>query len=321
MINEKIYYEKINHAEEALRLSGLSLAEEAAFWRLRRVCNRVMQSGVPVSTDDKFLCNIIGIRGAAWNEIKVNVLRLFDTSSGFLVFEPSLKNFEEAKISYQKRADAAKARHAKNRGLGLPKNDTLGYENNASLNDANPLKNNDSNSTMQVQSTCNNNNNNNKSYIINTTTSNTTPTTYHPKVDDVFEGDITDRKFVREKALRLAGSSPNCYPTIGEVDKWQDAGCDPILDIFPVIKANMERRKGNSPNSMAYFTTAILTAKANRLKPLPSLKENHYAINNNQKSKFIPARDRNRFTEASAAFRAHWDRTHETGQYAKAMEG
>lgn len=307
MINEKIYYEKINHAEEALRLSGLSLAEEAAFWRLRRVCNRAMQSGVPVSTDDKFLCNIIGIRGAAWNEIKVNVLRLFDTSSGFLVFEPSLKNFEEAKISYQKRADAAKARHAKNRGLGLPKNDTLGYKNNASLDDANPLKNNDSNSTMQVQSTCNNNNNNNKSYIINTTTSNTTPTTYHPKVDDVFEGDITDRKFVREKALRLAGSSPNCYPTIGEVDKWQDAGCDPILDIFPVIKANMERRKGNSPNSMAYFTKAILDAKANRLKPLP--KENNYEKStNNSKNNFIPSRDRNRYAEAFASFETSWNR-------------
>lgn len=126
---------------------------------------------------------------------------------------------------------------------------------------------------------------------ININTSLNSSTTSYVKtenfVDDVFEGDVTDRKFVREKAIRLAGSSPNCYPTIAEVDKWQDAGCDPILDIFPVIKANMERRKGNPPNSMCYFTQAILNAKANRLKPL--LRETYHASSSTRPNSILEA--------------------------------
>ena len=108
MINEKIYYEKINWAEEALRTRGFSASEMGAYWSLRMDCNRAMQAGIPTATDDKTLAGVANLRGERWQQVKNKVMKFFDVSSGFLVFQPSLKNFEAAKAAYERRAQAAR---------------------------------------------------------------------------------------------------------------------------------------------------------------------------------------------------------------------
>lgn len=295
MINEKIYYEKINHAEEALRLSGLSLAEEAAYWRLRRACNRSMQSGIPTPTDDKFLCNIIGVRGAAWKQIKENVLRLFDISSGFLVFEPSLRNFEEAKISYQKRADAAKVRHSKNKALGSHKSYSDAYIKSDSLDVTNSLKNNDSISAMQEHYTCNNNNNNNKSYIYpSTTISDTTTTSLNAA--DVKKIEVSREKYktVAEQVLHDCGDLPHLF--MAPVLSWLENNCDPELDIFPTIRMAFAKNPNLKIRSLTYFDQPIMNAKAIRLRQLPSPKENHYENSKSAKpNRYLDAMARTNF--------------------------
>lgn len=263
----------------------------------------------PIPDDDDLLFKIADCeRKSVWKKLRPSLSRLFQIKDGFWVDVEA--DFERQKLEdHRQKLSAGGKKSQENRAKNSSENNQVA-ETKTPLPVSQPvdLKGNTFNQAeAELQQTTPTSV---STTSINNTTSNTTATTSYVKVDDAFEGDVTDRKFVREKAIRLAGSSPNCYPTIGEVDKWQDAGCDPILDIFPVIQANMERRKGNAPNSMTYFTQAILTAKANRLKPLPAPKENYYAksIDGNQKSKFIPSRDRNRYAEAFNSFEASWDR-------------
>jgi hypothetical protein len=59
-----------------------------------------------------------------------------------------------------------------------------------------------------------------------------------------------------------------------EIDRWLRAGCDLIADILPVIAAKTAEPRGQPVRSWAYFTAAILDAKARREALLSQGEEN-----------------------------------------------
>lgn len=54
-----------------------------------------------------------------------------------------------------------------------------------------------------------------------------------------------------------------------EIDRWLAAGCDLLADILPVITARTAAPRPEPIRSWAYFTAAVLAAKARRETPLP----------------------------------------------------
>ena len=54
-----------------------------------------------------------------------------------------------------------------------------------------------------------------------------------------------------------------------EIDRWLAAGCDLLADILPVIAAKTAAPRPEPIRSWAYFTAAVLAAKARRETPLP----------------------------------------------------
>ncbi|WP_299129439.1 helix-turn-helix domain-containing protein [uncultured Amaricoccus sp.] len=86
-----------------------------------------------------------------------------------------------------------------------------------------------------------------------------------------------------------------------EIDRWLRAGCDLIGDILPVIAAKSAGPRDQPIRSWAYFTAAILDAKARREAPLSPREENR----NEQDRR--PRRPAQRGRAAARGFGDAWD--------------
>lgn len=86
---------------------------------------------------------------------------------------------------------------------------------------------------------------------------------------------VIDNPRENDKFRNIYEFGINLFPQLApkntsEITKWVDAGAIPTIDIYPAIR----QATGKNVQSWAYFSGAVMDAKANRLKPLPKGNQN-----------------------------------------------
>ncbi len=249
----------------------------------------------PLPDNDKVLSRISKCSSLrAWLKIKDVIAEFFTIENGFWYQRKAEEEIELYTKSTQQKSHAVKKRWEKKEALTSSENETFEQKEIGDKSQK-TLINQQNIDTAVLRPHITPTSTPSKNSIFNNTTISYNNNNNLNAAVDISEKDLTDRKFIREKVVQLSGNNPNMYVTIGMVDKWLDAGCDPLLDIFPSIQIGMARKQGNPPNSLAYFSQAVINSKALRLKPLPSPKENHYASSKSRPNRYLDAMARTNF--------------------------
>lgn len=222
----------------------LSFEEDGCYLRLLRLCWKTPGCSVP--DDSIWIKRMMRSTDEEFERLIEPVIEEFFKKQNGRVFHPRLqKEFQYVSEVSKKRKQAAKQGVAAKRLKTKQKTSSKG----SVLLEPNVKQTLQQNATKRSAPT-------------------PTPTPSKQATESEVTRERTPRVQVGLRLLRIMGvqDNPNFMGNFGVIDQWLRDGADPEKDIFPTVESIMERRLGDPPNSLSYFTKAVMEEKNNRTR-------------------------------------------------------